>query len=114
MTKMSRDPRDEECSVNYTRKHKWSRHFKDKISKTKFVAILRCRFCARYVCVEFERVVLPSGRVTIKERAFETTKDAGDDEATVGLHESEPSDGELQAIEVEGVVQHTANGRLHT
>lgn len=77
-----KDPRDSKCSVNTWGKHKWARAFKDVISKTQFVSVLRCRYCARFLCCEFERVILPSGRVAITERAFEPI---APDATTVGL-----------------------------
>jgi hypothetical protein len=96
VTKMSQDPRDSKCSINQVQKHKWSRSFKDIISKTRFIQILRCRYCARYVCVEFNRLVLPSGRVTVTERAFETQAGEMVEQATVGLHDKPKQDWQME------------------
>lgn len=114
MTKMPHDPRDEKCTVNQWQKHKWARSFKDTISKAHYVQILRCRYCARFVCVEFKRVVLPSGRVIVEERAFETTRPNAPDATTDTLRDAGGPDGAMKAVEVQGQLAHTSNGLLHT
>ena|SRR5688572_11152628 len=101
------DPRDEKCSVNKWQKHKWARSFKDAISKSRFIQILRCRYCARYVCVEFNRVVLPSGRVTVTERAFETLKGETLEAVTQELRSDDGIGEALKHIEK------TAHSALH-
>jgi len=45
--------------------HRWAQCFKDKISKTAYFQILRCRYCLQYLLAQFERTTLPSGRVSI-------------------------------------------------
>jgi hypothetical protein len=62
------DPRQTICRVNQWGKHRWAISFKDKISKSQYFQVLRCRYCAVFVLAQFERTVLPSGRVTVTER----------------------------------------------
>jgi hypothetical protein len=62
------DPRQTICRVNQWGKHRWATSFKDKISKAQYFQVLRCRYCADFLLAQFERTVLPSGRVTITER----------------------------------------------
>lgn len=72
---MAKDARQTVCSVNSRGTHKWTRATKDVISKSQFVHMLRCRYCATYVGIEFNRVLLPSGRVEVTQRVF-AIKDA--------------------------------------
>ncbi len=59
---------DSFCANNrLTNQHKWSQCFKDKISKSAYFQILRCRYCLQYLLAQFERTTLPSGRVTITQ-----------------------------------------------
>lgn len=53
------------CPINPFKTHRWSQAFKDKISKTQYFQVLRCRYCTQFLLIQFERVVLPSGRVTV-------------------------------------------------
>lgn len=101
------DPRESFCAKNEHGNHRWARSFKDQISKTCYVQILRCRYCAHYVCVEFRRTILPSGRVEINERVFETGQ-----EATLKLRKT---DGGLTDMELSDN-QEFVNGlqRTHT
>lgn len=98
MTKLSQDPRNTKCGVNQWGKHKWARASKDTISKTQFIQILRCRYCAHFMGAEFNRTILPSGRVIITERVFaiEPAEDSG--EVTVKLHKDESIDEAMKRI----------------
>lgn len=67
------DPRLSVCAVNQWGKHRWARAIKDNVSKSQYIHLLRCRYCAKYVCIEFKRVVMPSGAVMVTERVSEVT-----------------------------------------
>ena len=59
---------DSVCASNrLTGMHKWAQSFKDKTSKTSYIQILRCRYCLQYLLAQFERTILPSGRVTVTQ-----------------------------------------------
>lgn len=62
------DPRTIKCASNQWGIHRWSQAFKDKISPSRYFQILRCRYCAKYLIAQFERLLLPSGRVTVVDR----------------------------------------------
>ena len=104
------DPRESECFVSFTTRHKWSKGYKDKVNRGQYVQLLRCKYCAKYVCVEFKREILPSGRVMVTERAFETVEPTP--EVTPQLHQepTEPTDAEL--AECEAFVTNHLRGRL--
>ena len=68
MKGQKKDSADSFCAGNrlYGRHH-WSQCFRDKISKTSYFQILRCRYCVQYLLAQFERTTLPSGRVTMTQ-----------------------------------------------
>lgn len=76
------DPRTTKCPVNQYERHRWAKSFKDQVSKACYVTFLRCRYCAHFVTIQFERVVMPSGRVIVTERVSAV---AGPGEVTAEL-----------------------------
>lgn len=97
MTKTSHEIRESVCRVSTRGIHKWTRAIKHVISKAQFVHLLRCRYCAHYIGIEFNRVVLPSGRVTITERPFAIERANEGDEVTLKLRSDSPI---VKAIEM--------------
>lgn len=95
MTNIRHDPRLTKCAGNTREKHRWAQSFKDKVSKGRYIQILRCRYCAKYLQAEFERVVLPSGRVNVVSRVTEVEEVP---EVTVKLQAEAPDEQALQSI----------------
>jgi hypothetical protein len=87
------DPRLSVCPVNQWGKHRWARAIKDNVSKAQYIHLLRCRYCAKYLCVEFKRVVMPSGAVMVTERVSEVSAAP---EVTLGSRSECPTCGHVK------------------
>lgn len=103
------DPRNSFCEIAASGAHKWARVSKDNITRAKWVVLLRCRYCAQFYGVQFDRVVLPSGRVEVRERPFETIKG---DAAPVELHETDDDDDASKVSDDESEAAALVVGRM--
>src|SRR4051812_26133305 len=104
------DPRLTVCPVNQYGRHRWARSHRDTVSKTSYLQMLRCRYCAHYVGIQFQRVVLPSGAVMINEAVREVHAADIGAEVTVGSRLSALCDVCKKRIDSDERIQVASNG----
>lgn len=107
------DPRESECAFYGHKRHRWSTSFKDVISKACYVQVLRCRYCAKFVAVQFDRVVLPSGRVTVNETVTAIVAADKDPEVTWKLRGQGASPFETKRTDNAGTLESSEASPLH-
>jgi hypothetical protein len=93
------DKRLDDCPANPHRKHRWAQSFREKLSKTRFFQVLRCRYCANYLLVQFERTVLPSGRVTVTQAVDVVPTERFTDHVTQALRSGGSEGSVVKAVE---------------